>query len=276
MRSADGTWGYAEGRAGRLEPTAWAAIALSGSSSPPVADEVLRSWPSAQGLYHESRTTPVNVTFNGLALLALLASGRPGAASTALLRALLAKSGRTLPDSPVSRQNNALRGWAWVDDSFSFVEPTSTCLLAIKRAHRLGLSDPAMAGRVDEAERLLVDRACEGGGWNYGNSNVFGRSLPPYVPTTALALLALQDRPALPAVETGLERLRRLALTEGSTLALGLTALCLSVFDWDVTPLLDQLETMLERRRVPENVASLAIAAYALSVTDHGASAIRI
>ena len=48
--------------------------------------------------------------------------------------------------------------------------------------------------RLEQAERLLFDRQCAGGGWNYGNSEVLGQKLHAYVPTTALALLALQDR----------------------------------------------------------------------------------
>ena len=48
--------------------------------------------------------------------------------------------------------------------------------------------------RIRDGEAVLRDRVCVDGGWNYGNSNVFGKNLPAYIPTTAIALLALQDR----------------------------------------------------------------------------------
>ena len=41
-------------------------------------------------------------------------------------------------------------------------------------------------------------------GWNFGNATMMAQDLQPYLPTTALALLALQDRRDLPAVSTSL------------------------------------------------------------------------
>lgn len=40
---------------------------------------------------------------------------------------------------------------------------------------------------------MLIDRACASGGWNAGNSVVFGVSLEPHPDFTAMALLALVD-----------------------------------------------------------------------------------
>src|SRR5258706_177994 len=76
---------------------------------------------------------------------------------------------------------------------FSWVEPTAYALIALKKLRPVqgdGRSDRSIA----EAERMLYDRACAEGGWNYGNSTAYGVELPPYLETTALALLALQDR----------------------------------------------------------------------------------
>ena len=74
---------------------------------------------------------------------------------------------------------------------------------------------------------MLADRCCLSGGWNYGNSNVLGKELSPYVPTTAVALLALQDRPALPEVVRSLEWLAGNWHRERSALALSLTLLAM-------------------------------------------------
>ena len=115
-----------------------------------------------------------------------------------------------------------------MDDTFSWVEPTAYCLLALKRARHLGVVPTRdIAARVDEAERMLADRACAGGGWNYGNAHVFDKDLRPHGPTTALALLALQDRRDLPCVQAGLSFLTAHANRERSGLALALTLICL-------------------------------------------------
>ena len=68
---------------------------------------------------------------------------------------------------------------------------------------------------------MLVDRCCRGGGWNYGNSNMLGKELRPYVPTTAVALLALQDRGSEPVVTEGLAFLERHATSERSAIGAG-------------------------------------------------------
>ncbi len=60
------------------------------------------------------------------------------------------------------------------------------------------------AERIEIGERMLRDRACGAGGWNYGGSNVYGQELFPYVPTTALGLLAMQDHPGDPIVARAL------------------------------------------------------------------------
>jgi hypothetical protein len=72
------------------------------------------------------------------------------------------------------------------------VEPTSWALLALKRM-RGALPRRRTEDRIEEAHRLLADRMCRGGGWNYGNKAILGFDLDPYPDTTALALLALQD-----------------------------------------------------------------------------------
>jgi hypothetical protein len=84
--------------------------------------------------------------------------------------------------------------------------------------------------RIEAGEQLLLDRVCSVGGWNYGNRQVYGHDLWPYVPTTALALLALQDHRELPSVKRSLEQMQKDLLTERSTLALALARVCLDVY----------------------------------------------
>ena len=82
------------------------------------------------------------------------------------------------------------------------------------------------APEIADGVGYLGDRACVGGGWNYGNRAVYGEDLPPYAQTTAAAMLAL--RPGDGAVfEQGLAALGTLWPKErhgGLSLAMTLAA----------------------------------------------------
>jgi hypothetical protein len=226
-RNADGGWGYYAGKASRLEPTCWALIALGADARP---FDILRRWPSRGGLLLEHRGGEPNFGFHGVALLAVRALDvQHDAGNNALLAAVQRVKGDALEQNSAMRQNNALQGWSWIPNTFSWVEPTAWCLLALKKWSRVAGS-VVDGSRVDVAERLLVDRCCATGGWNYGNSNVNGQQLKAFVPTTAIALLAMQDRTAYPAVERSRDYLERQATTERSGLALSLALLVLTAY----------------------------------------------
>jgi hypothetical protein len=222
-RNADEGWGYAPGKASRLEPTCWALLALDD-----IDPQVLKEWPTSQGLLRERREGGVNVAFHALALLALTARGVEHAGGNgALASGLEQASGLALGTSPVNRQDNTLQGWSWITGTFSWVEPTAWAVLALRKWKAAG--GTVDASRVDVGETLLADRCCVEGGWNYGNSNMLGKELRPYVPTTALGLLALQKR-AVPAVTKSLQRLEQLSCSEPSAVALSLAVIGLSAY----------------------------------------------
>jgi hypothetical protein len=225
-RNRDSAWGYHAGKSSRLEPTAWATLALHGTTTD-VAD-TLRHWPSADGLLLERGAggTP-NFAFHGLALLTMQACGIEHAAGTATLADGLQRvKGIKAKSSPNSRQDNTLQAWSWIPDTFSWVEPTAWCLLSLKKwAQTTGAR--VSVDRLEEAERLLINRSCQVGGWNYGNPDVMGKELKPHVPTTAIALLAMQDRLTDPVVARSLDYLERYATSERSGTALALTLLAL-------------------------------------------------
>ncbi len=91
-------------------------------------------------------------------------------------------------DTRISAHNPDLLGWPWVADTFSWVLPTSLAMLALTAGGWL------REARVDEARQLLLDRQLPTGGWNYGNTIVFGRTLHPMPETTGVALTALAGR----------------------------------------------------------------------------------
>jgi hypothetical protein len=226
-RNADGGWGYYARKESRLEPTCWALLALGRDAQP---FNVLREWPAPGGLLLEHRGGASNFAFHGVALLVLRALDvQHTAGNRALLSAVQGVKGTALDPNPVMRQDNTLQAWPWIADTFSWVEPTAWCLLALKKWSRAEGSAIDRA-RVDVAERLLVDRCCAGGGWNYGNSNVNGQQLKAFVPTTAVALLAMQDRAAYLAVEQSRRYLERQAVAERSGVALSLALLSLAAY----------------------------------------------
>ena len=135
-RNADGGWGYYAGKSSRLEPTTWALMALGADASL----DVLRSWPAADGLLLERAGGAPNFGFHGLGLLALLDRKIDHHGGTgSLVGGIQQVKGIALPDATRNRQNNRIQAWGWIDETFSWVEPTTYCLLALKKARRAGL-----------------------------------------------------------------------------------------------------------------------------------------
>ena len=266
----DGGWGYYRGKKSRLEPTCWAALSLANGAGDQHALRVaLQEWPSRGGLLLEHAGGEPNYAFHGLALIALHAAGiehRDG--NIVLAGALQRMKGVAFPPSDINRQDNSIQGWSWIDGTFSWVEPTAWCLFALKTCALRGpfRVDPE---RERDAERLLVDRSCAGGGWNYGNSNMLGKELVPYVPTTAVALLAMRDRGSEPIVSQGLSFLDRHATFERSAMALGLASRALAAYGRDTEPVRSALSEQLSITVALGNHAAMAAALYALSSNDY-------
>jgi hypothetical protein len=277
-QNADGGWGYQAGQASRLEPSAWAALALAQAARPDAAGRLdrlpalLAGWRRAGGLLAEPGL-PVNPAFNALALLALqslaMVRGGPpnGPVVDSLAGGLLGVEGVRRRNYPGVRQNNALAGWPWIESTFSWVEPTAWCVLALKRWRRGRAAGDADA-RIAEAEALLADRACRDGGWNFGNASVLDQDLRPYVPTTAMVLIALQDRAGERHVAAGLRRLIASWPGELSGHSLALTALALAAHHQATVPVLEALARAFEHTAFLGNLAVTAMAACA-TVTAH-------
>jgi hypothetical protein len=189
----DGGFGPGPGGASEPEPTALAAIALGDSG----AAAWLAAHQGADGSVGMRLGAVWNDSATALAAFVLTGSDRERA-----LDHVAGAQGRTTPDSPIVPHDGALRGWAWTEGTAGWVEPTARGVLAL-RALR------PTAPEIVDGVGYLGDRACAGGGWNYGNRAVYGEDLPPYAQTTAAAMLAL--RPGDGAVfEQGLAALRAL------------------------------------------------------------------
>jgi hypothetical protein len=272
-RNPDGGWGYSSGKASRLEPTCWALLALGPEGR---NADVLRRWPVSGGLLLERDGGEPNFAFHGVALLALRALGiEHEAGNAALIQAIQRVRGSSFKPSSFQRQDNSLQAWPWIADTFSWLEPTAWCLLALKKWARA----PGMTvdgARIDVAERLLIDRCCATGGWNYGNANMNGQQLKPFVPTTAIALLAMQDRPSHDAVKRSREYLLREATTERSALALALASLSLAAWGAELGAVREALAEQVSTTLALANTMSAAMAMYALQRGSGDAGALSL
>jgi len=277
-RNADGGWGYYKGKASRIEPTCWARLAL-GATRDETHVRDAAAWLSQHqqpsGWLVENSDWPINIAFNALAAFTLLAERNQVAdeVRNRLLAAVVASKGTAAPPSDSLRQDNSLQGWSWIDATFSWVEPTCWGLLALKKWGQTLGSDPGVRpqgltpapARIAEAERLLIDRSCRPGGWNFGNAMVMQQDLRAYAPTTALGLLAMQDRRSDDAVVRGLRALETLWTEEISATSLGLSLICFDVYGQPVDHLAGRLAAHAEQAVMFGNHHGIAVALFALA-----------
>jgi hypothetical protein len=267
-RNADGGWPYHPGKASRLEPTCWALLALRRELS---EARPLETWPTKNDLLVDRATGSANHAYHAVALLALKALGLEHASGHVKLVAALARTrGEVLPPSPFNRQDNSIPGWSWIAETFSWVEPTAWALLALKQWARMP-SVTVDTSRIRDGERLLVDRCMRTGGWNYGNSNVLGQELKAFVPTTAIALLAMQDRRDLPEVARSVDFLEEHATDERAGVSLALAMMALSAFDRPSAHVADALVEQISTTRDFGNQMAAALTIYALGEGGHDA-----
>jgi hypothetical protein len=125
---------------------------------------------------------------------------------------------------------------------------------------------------VSNAEEMLIDRACVHGGWNVGNSVVYGHNLDPHPDFTAMALLALRDSPSngSPAVTKALDYLGARLTASNSPYSLSWAVMALSAYESPRAGLLrDRLDRILEQKLETVPPAVLALAALAMEETPY-------
>jgi len=286
LQNPDGGYGARSGLPSATEPTAVALLALSFEPGPDGTTATrawLRAqqtpeggWPAMAGLQEPSWAT-------ALAVLALARYPDEGAAVQGGTTWLIGQRGRTIDGrrgllgrlfgrAPAVELNGALVGWPWLVDTFSWVEPTAYALLALKAVEPRSAE---AAARIGQGERVLLDRVCPDGGWNYGNARVLGENLWSYPDTTALALLALGKASSAAVAGQALDALEAMLAANQSGLATALGVLALAAHGRDVRTLRARLSTRFEETGFLGDARSLAWALLAANdaVTPFGGPA---
>jgi len=208
-QNADGGWGFFPGKQSWLEPTAYALIALHRDPASRTNFErgwnLMRSWQLPDGSWKPCAavqephwTTALCVTLHGL-------RGVHDQPFQRGLGWLLTTSGTEnglrfrfahFLRPSVVELDPSFKAWPWRPGNASWIEPTAHALVALKKARSAG-TNPRIEERIRLGEKMILDRRCGDGGWNYGNRKVLGTDLPSYPETTALALLGLAGNRAL-------------------------------------------------------------------------------
>lgn len=84
----------------------------------------------------------------------------------------------------------SLSGWPWRPGTSSWIEPTAHTLTALRKAAAF-YDGKQLQRRIAEGEKMILERRCRDGGWNYGNRKILGMDLKSYPESTGLALLGL-------------------------------------------------------------------------------------
>jgi hypothetical protein len=147
------------------------------------------------------------------------------------LKFLLDATGSHWPRQKDARiaHDTSLKGWPWIENTHSWIEPTSLAVLALKACGY------AQHERVSEAVRMILDRQLPSGGWNYGNTFVFGKELPPILECTGHALCALAGFAEPRDVALSIDYLKHEAARIRTPLALSWSLLGLTA--WSKEPL---------------------------------------
>jgi Prenyltransferase and squalene oxidase repeat len=154
-------------------------------------------------------------------------------------------------------------GWPWSPGAGSWVIPTAFSVIAIKQFTVCNRSEESDK-RIQLGVEMLFDRACVGGGWNSGNSIVYGVPLRPHVEATAIALLSLQDEPRGEILQSSVRWLESQAHEIEAVSSLSWCILTLFVYQRRIEELKRRLGVMVGDGSAIRNNATLATALLAL------------
>jgi hypothetical protein len=258
---SSGGWSYCGSRQSSVEGTSLAVVALG----PDRSQQRDGGWPAFVGDLESAWVT-------ALVLCTLNTTNDFGIARERALHWLMMERGREghwfwrwkfkIADREV-RFNPDKYGWPWSRGTGSWVIPTAFSLVAIKEYTACNRSEPSEK-RIRLGVDMLLDRVCAGGGWNSGNSVVYGALLLPHIEATAIALLALQGEERTPMIRMSLAWLKQRSANIEAVESLAWSILSLFVYQEPVDHLKTRLAALIGDGREIRDNATLATALLAL------------
>src|SRR5437879_5048780 len=178
-QNADGGWAYFPGKRSWLEPTLYATLALHGESAADRSFSLIQSWALPRGGWKMSADVEDANWTSALCLTVYAARGISDAAFESGLNRVLGTVGAegSFLSQLSQRLNPSLvdvdedvQGWPWRAHNSSWVEPTVHSVVALQRVEAKSQHKHqhlAIRARLDSAEKMLLNRRCLDGGWNY-------------------------------------------------------------------------------------------------------------
>jgi hypothetical protein len=266
-QTPDGGWSYAAAGRPYTEPTALAAMAFAAHDPKHPAIAPALQWltkaQTPDGSLGLTPDDPIPPWPTALAALAWRwAAPNPNAFQQPLMQAvkwLMTFEGIPLPQSPITGHDTTLIGWPWVEGTHSWIEPTAYAVLTAKS---FGQGNHP---RIREAVTLILDRAVETGGWNYGNNRVLMNQLRPFPACTGLALLALGGEPESEQSKNAINYLTTEVARIRSPMSLAFSLMALIAWNQrpEIAPqaLLESATKVAARPARPADLAYLLLAA---------------
>jgi hypothetical protein len=209
-RTAGGGVANRPGGSPRTDATCWAILALNAidghAGTVEAARQALVEAQSADGRIPLMPWYPDAIWPTPLAILAWHRCARCQQPRDKAARFLLGFDRMRIVDDPdaaaVIGHNPTIKGWPWIAGTSPWLEPTAYGLMALRL---VGCEEQE---RALEGRRLILDRQLSSGGWNYGNTTVYGQELRPMPETTGVALQAVAGLVSRQEVAKSIDYLR--------------------------------------------------------------------
>jgi len=244
----------------RPDSTAWAIIVLSAFKRDEQSCEKGRNYLQKQqdteGRLRIASTDPKASWPTPLAIIAWETSDQYQKEKDLAIQFLINFSGHhfSKDDNSVLGHDPSIKGWPWIAGTHSWVIPTGLAIIALQI---VGVTHQ----RILEGQNMLLDRQLAQGGWNYGNTIVFGKELLPLPECTGVALQALSHTTDTTLIEKSIHYLIRELPNLRTPISLGWALLGLGA--WGMKPshsdelVLESLH--LQKKYGPFSLPSLAL-----------------
>ena len=259
LHRPSGGFSYEQDEDARPDSTAWAIIALSAFGRDEQACKEGRNYLQKQqdteGRLNIGPNYPKASWPTPLAVIAWKTSEQFQKEKDLAIQFLINFSGYHPPKEDNSAGHDpSIKGWPWIADTHSWIIPTGLAIIALQIARMTHQ-------RILEGQHMILDRQLEQGGWNYGNTSVFGKELLPLPECTGVALHALSHITNTSLIEKSIDYLIRELPNLRTPISLGWALLGLGA--WGMKPsnsdelILESLH--LQKKYGPFPLPSLAL-----------------